>query len=161
MGFFTDLVNDVVTTITGPDIQDGKEPGRIDRLCQALGWTIDERDGNDIYLCFSDQRGECRHGILIVDGDDELAMIVCQSHVCLPTSRLPPEICGYLLNRNHTLVLGAWQVKENDQRNAIFTVGYECLAAGLTPPSFKWICEKIVNEVADFDKKMQGAGLLH
>ena len=66
---------------------------------------------------------------------------------------------GYLLKRNGKPFVG-WQMCVGNNGNVGFAVNYFALAAGLRPEVFKLICETMIQEVHEFDAKMDKAGLL-
>src|SRR5438067_7716273 len=88
----------------------GRQRGRILRLCRDLGWLVDEEDGQTISLHFTDR--EAMGGIrkvCIALGDTELPVFFSLSHAIIP-ARQAEEVAAYLLARCHQMELGGWAV---------------------------------------------------
>jgi len=139
--------------------RDDNERGRIERLCRQLGWSVDERLGNTILLHFNDPLGTIRK-VYIDDGDEGLVSFTVYSFAIMPAQEVPEQVIGYLLRQNSDVSIGAWQVRIDDEGDALCRVAYRALGAGLKADSFKFICESMIGEAAAFDKRMHAAGLL-
>ena len=150
MGFIEGLVNGFVQAVGG---------GRIERLCSELGWSIDERDGDQITLRFKDKITGTRD-VMIGAGDDSLVLFMVFSTAVMPRDEVPDELVGYLLNRNTELGLGAWQASIDKKGNAFLGIKYAALGNGLTAGALKYICQTMVEEATEFDGRMKRAGLL-
>ena len=136
------------------------ERGRIERLCRELGWAVDERDGNDILLHFSNSGGGIRK-VRIAAGDEELVLFSAFSFALIPAANVSTDLMGYLLTRNFSGgAVGAWGVYVADDANVLFLNTYQALGAGLDAPALKFICESLVKEAAAFDGKLRESGLL-
>ena len=133
--------------------------GRIERLCQEVGWGIDERNSDGVVLYFNDPVIRIRK-VMVTEGT-KVMLISTFSGAVVAASRVPVEVMGYLLTRNTQMAAGAWQasVMDNDG-NVKFALAYCALVAGLDATAFKVICEAMVKEVHEFDVKMKVAGLL-
>jgi hypothetical protein len=136
-----------------------RERGRIERLCHENGWDVDARDGEDRYLFFHSPFAEHR-SVVVGRGDEALVVFTAMSFTVLPPQVVPPEVLGYLLQRNEQIGLGAWRVSETDDEKLAFLVSYVAIGCGLTAGLFKHICETINQEANEFDVKMRRAGLL-
>jgi hypothetical protein len=134
--------------------------GRIDRLCRELGWTVDERDGRTVRLHFSGRNGGTRK-VSVVDGDETIVTFVSHSDAVIPAARVAPDVMAYLLRRNlNESGIGNWAMHVDDEDKVMFALIYQPLGGGIDAQAFKYICESLVNEVADFDGKMRSARLL-
>ncbi|HZU34735.1 MAG TPA: hypothetical protein VFA18_02430 [Gemmataceae bacterium] len=136
-----------------------EEYGRVERLCAAIGWTVDERSGNMVALHFKDPLVGTRK-VMVSDGDGPLVVLSAVSHAIHPARLVPEQVAGNLLIRNWNLDIGAWEATVDRDGDAIFRVTYSALGAGLDAHSFKYICERLANEALAFDRSMQAAGLL-
>jgi hypothetical protein len=134
---------------------------RIEGLCRQLGWSIDDRTGDTIILHFTGPDPlEPVRKVFIDNGDEQLVSFTVYSFARMPAEDVPDEIIGYLLRQNTDIVIGAWQVLINKKEEAVFRLVYRALGAGLSAESFKEICASMGGDAAQFDKKMQAAGLL-
>lgn len=143
-------------------LQNGNDSahGRIDRLCGDLGWPVDERDGNTIRLHFTGRNGGIRK-VSVMDGDEPIVTLMSSSEAVISASRVPPDVMAYLLRRNlNGSGIGNWAMQLDDEDDVMFALIYQPLGEGLCPESFKFICESLVKEVADFDHKLREARLL-
>jgi hypothetical protein len=133
--------------------------GRIDRLCQEIGWGVDERTSDGVALYFNDPLVRIRK-VMATEGD-RLVLFQTFSAAVIPAARLPVQVLGYLLSRNTELATCAWQASVNDNNgNLAFALAYCALVEGLDAYAFKNICEVMVKEAYEFDAKMKAAGLL-
>lgn len=137
----------------------GRDRGRIERYCRELGWSVDEREGNMIKLHFKDEMIGIRK-VVIHGGDNAFVGFVVVSHAILPKENVPPEVAGYLLLRNAQITFGKWQLMITDEDEAVFVLQYDALGQGLSAPVMQHICKNMIPEVAEFDRRMQRAGLL-
>jgi hypothetical protein len=134
-------------------------PGRIERLCQELGWSIDERNSEGVALYFNDSVIGVRK-VLVTEGA-KLMLISTFSGAVVPGARVPIEVMGYLLTRNTQLAAAAWQASIMDNCGDVkFALAYCALVEGIDTAAFKVICEAMVREAHEFDVKMRAAGLL-
>jgi len=135
------------------------QTGRIDRLCRQLGWSVNERDGKNTELHFTDALGKTR--LVFIFGDDEpLVTFAVYSFAILPLSKVPEQVLGHLLRQNSELLQPAWQVGVNENDELLFSLRYCALGEGLTAATLKYLCETMLTEVVTFDIKMHKAGLL-
>lgn len=132
--------------------------GRIERLCQQLGWPVDEREGDRIKLYFKDPVTGKRP-VYIRNGDEPLVRFSAYSVTEIPVGQFPDQVLGHMLLQNCQRSLAKWQFLNNDGVAAL-GVSYVALGDGLTAAAMKVICEELVDEVADFDGRMKKAGLL-
>ena len=137
----------------------GEEPGRIDRLCRELGWSIDEREGETVKLFFKDPLVG-RRIVMIHSGDDVLVLFVVYSHAFVPAEKVPNSVAWHLLGRNNVVAMGKWSADEAKDGDAVFALTYTALGEGLTAAALKYICQKMLGEAGEFDQKMQAAGML-
>jgi len=158
MRLVTDLLNSLTGNARNAD-QDGHERGRIERLCRELGWSVAEKDDKKILLNFIDPVAGVRR-IWIHGGDGPLVALMVFSFAIVPAQNVPQQVIGHLLRRNYEIPMGAWSVYVDDEDDAMFTVKYCALGAGLNTPMFKQICEQLIAEAVAFDHKMRQAGLL-
>jgi hypothetical protein len=130
--------------------------GRIEQLCAELGWSVDERDGNAIKLHF--RSGKVR----ISNGNKTLVGFSTHSNAVLPVDRVPADLLAYLLHRNlDDCGMGMWGISvDDDDDDVTFHLYYVALGNGLDAEIFKYICESLIKEVADFDAKLRKGGLL-
>ena len=154
MGFFTELVGDFFNGFQQLQVE---APGRIQQLCRELGWAA-ERDGDTLHLTFN--VGREQRLVSIREGNDSLPLFLCLSMALLPPERVPPNVYGYLLNRNSELAVASWQVIERQDGMASFALCYRALGPGLNAGVFKCICTEMVEEATAFDQKMWQTGLL-
>ena len=133
--------------------------GRIDRLCQEIGWSIDERTSDGVVLYFNDPLVRIRK--VVVTESTRLILLQTFSAATMPAARVPVQVMGYLLSRNTELATCAWQASVNDNSgNVAFALANCALVGGLDAAAFKAICEAMVKEAYEFDVKMKAAGLL-
>lgn len=156
---FEAVINATASAVAKNLLPLAQAAGHSERLCQELGWSIDERNGEGVVLYFNDPTIGVRKG-LVTEGA-KVMLISTFSGAVVPASRVPVEVMGYLLTRNTQLAAGAWQasVMDNDG-NVKFALSYCALVAGLDAAAFKIICEAMVKEAHEFDVKMKVAGLL-
>jgi hypothetical protein len=156
---FEAVVNATASAVAKSLLPQEEVPGRIERLCQELGWSIDERNGEGVVLYFNDPAIGVRK-VLVTEGA-KVMLISTFSAAVIPASRVPIEVIGYLLTRNTQLAAAAWQAAIMDNGgNVKFALAYCALVEGLDTAAFKVICETMVNEAHEFDVKMRAAGLL-
>jgi hypothetical protein len=136
-----------------------QERNRVERLARENGWCVDERDGDDRYLHFKSPLAGVRK-VLVSRGDEALVVFCVLSFASIPGRDLPPEVAGYLLERNAKVVLGGWHMVISDDDRAGFAVKYVALGPGLNAGLFKHICESLNEEAHEFDVKMRKVGLL-
>ncbi len=136
-----------------------QERVRVERLCRENGWSVDERDGDDCCLYFNSSFADVRR-VRIARGDQALVIISVMSFALLPAQNVPPEVLGYMLERNAEIVLGGWRMVVTDEGQLAFMVTYVAMGLGLNAGLFKHICETLNHEAHEFDVKMQRAGLL-
>jgi hypothetical protein len=132
----------------------------VETCCEELGWAIDERpNAHEMCLHFKDPIVGIRK-VLVCFGDREVFVgFTVFSAVCVPAQQVPLNALGYLLKRNGQPFVG-WQMCVGNNGDVGFAVNYFALAAGLRPEVFKLICETLIQEVHEFDAKMDKAGLL-
>ncbi len=139
----------------------GSGRSRVEALCSEIGWSIDERIGNDgIVLHFRDPIIRVRKIIVSCGSGGELIGISTLSEAALDAGRLPPAATAYLLHRNAELMFPAWQMGVGRDENVRFTLAYCAMAQGLSAGFFKTLCETMVGEARAFDEKMRESGLL-
>jgi hypothetical protein len=156
---FEAFINATASAVAKSLLPQAQAPGHIERLCQELGWSIDERNGERVILYFNDPTLGVRK-VLVTEGA-KVMLISTFSGAVVPASRLPVEVLGYLLTRNTQLAGAAWQASVMDNGgNVKFALAYCGLIAGLDATAFKVICEAMVKEAHEFDVKMKAAGLL-
>jgi len=136
-----------------------QERGRIDRLCGEIGWDIDGREDDTIYLDFKSPIAGTRR-MLISRGDEALVNFSVLSFAEVSPRRIPKEVLGYLLERNTEIALGAWDMFVNEDENVLFLCRYTAIGVGLNAGLVKYICETLNQEVHEFDERLQKAGLL-
>lgn len=158
MGIFSEIAAGFVDGLCGNGAQQ-QESGRIERLCAQLGWAIDERDRQKIVLHFKDPLVGIRK-VYISHGNEPLVLFAVYSMAILPADSVPPEISSHLLMQSAELAVGGWQASVTDEGEVLFCIRYVASGVGLTPPLFKFICEKMIRGAGEFDAKMQQAGLL-
>jgi Putative bacterial sensory transduction regulator len=137
----------------------GRSSGRIARLCAEIGWEVDEQEGGTIRLHFKDPLVGLRK-VVINNGDRGLVNFIVMSHAVNKATDVPDQVAGHLLVRNWELLIGTWEATVDEDGDALFCVAYTALGAGLDAEALKYICETMVNEALQFDRKMQAAGLL-
>lgn len=153
------VVNATASAVAKSLLPQGQAAGRIERLCQELGWSIDERNGEGVGLYFNDPTIGVRK-VLVTEGA-KVMLISTFSGAVVPPSRVPAEVLGYLLTRNTQLAAAAWQASVMDNDGQVkFALAYYALIEGLNAAAFKIICEAMVKEAHEFDVKMKAAGLL-
>jgi hypothetical protein len=98
--------------------------------------------------------------VLISHGDESLVLLAAYSFAILSPNEAPHELGGHLLSRNSEMSLGAWQVSLNRNGELMFNVRYVACGGGLTAGLLKFICDGLIRETAEFDRRMAKAGLL-
>jgi hypothetical protein len=138
----------------------GPARGRIDQLCRELGWSVDEREGSVVHLHFNDPAHGIRK-VRIADGDDCVVTFSAHSFAVIPPRKVTGEMLAYLLRRNISgSGLGMWGMYVDERHNVWFNLLYQALGDGLDAEAFKYICQSLATEAADFDGKMREEGLL-
>ncbi len=156
---FEAFLNATASAVAKNLLPQAQASGHIERLCQELGWPIDERNGEGVVLYFNDPTLGVRK-VLVTEGA-KVMLISTFSGAVVPAARLPVEVMGYLLTRNTQLAAAAWQASVMDNGGSVkFALAYCALIAGLDATTFKVICEAMVKEAHEFDVKMKAAGLL-
>ncbi len=163
MGLFQEAVKGFVNGFTAGAAENLRAShagvAAVEQLCRALGWSVDERVGdNGVVLHFNDPLIGIRR-VLVVPGEN-FTVFRTFSDAKFPGSQGQAEIFGYLLKRNHELTGGAWQVWVLSNGNAVFAVEYCAITDGLNAALFKYICQTQVGEAHAFDAKMKAVGLL-
>jgi hypothetical protein len=142
-----------------PQNSEGCEDGRIERLCDELGWSIDARDEGGIYLHFKTSQGV--RAIAVAKGDAAIVTFHTASSATIRARDVPPEILVYLLRRNMgDGGLGMWSMSVDENKEVEFHLFYQPFGDGLTSEALKFICESMLKERLDFDAKLREAGLL-
>jgi hypothetical protein len=141
-----------------PQGQFSRGPAPVERLCQELGWSVDEREGEVILLHFRDPAVGVRK--IAITGGDRMMTFRVWSAATMSARQLPGEIMGHLLVRNWELALCAWHLFDAGNGNAAFALASNMLVAGMDGAVFKHVCETMVKEANAFDVKMKAAGLL-
>jgi hypothetical protein len=156
---FEAVINATASAVVKNLLPQERASGHIERLCQELGWAIDERTSDGVVLYFNDPAIRIRK-IMVTEGA-KVMLISTFSGAVVPASRLPAEVMGYLLTRNTQMAAGAWQASVMDNDGGVkFALAYCALIAGLDATALKVICEAMVKEAHEFDVKMKAAGLL-
>jgi hypothetical protein len=156
---FEAFLNATASAVAKSLLPQAQASGHSERLCQELGWSIDERNGEGVVLYFNDPEIGVRK-VLVTEGA-KVMLISTFSGAAVPASRLPVEVMGYLLTRNTQLAGAAWQASVMENSGSVkFALSYCALIAGLDAAAFKVICEVMVKEAHEFDVKMKAAGLL-
>jgi Putative bacterial sensory transduction regulator len=158
-GFASGFMEEAAHRLVASVGTNGRSSGRIARLCAEIGWDVDEQEGETIRLHFKDPLVG-RRKVSIRNGDGALVGFLVMSHAINKATDVPDQVAGHLLVRNWELAIGTWEATVDDDGDAIFCVEYTALGAGLDSEMFKYICETMVNEALEFDRKMQAAGLL-
>jgi hypothetical protein len=135
--------------------------GLLDQLCQQVGWVVDERDGKGgICLLFNGRNGSVQK-LRIKDSGDEFVCFACYSDAWIPAPQVDRSIMVYLLSQNlRDAPFGGWGMCEDHQGDVNFHVYYPAPRHALDAPTFKFICEALVIEAAEFDDKLREAGRL-
>lgn len=135
-----------------------EQQGQIEQLCDELGWSVDDRSGNSLYLDFKSRYGLRR--VQVVDGDDSIITFCACSSATLRARDIPVEMLVYLLRRNMTGdCVGMWAI-HIDNNNVSFHVIYQPLRYGIDAEMLKHICQSLIRETVDFDDKLREEGLL-
>lgn len=133
----------------------------VEALCSELGWSIDERIGNDgIVLNFRDPIIRLRKVVVSCGAGGDIVGISTLSAAALDENRIPNTAILYLLFRSAELTFPAWQMGVGRDEKVRFTLAYCAMATGLTAGFFKTLCETMVSEARAFDEKMRESGLL-
>jgi hypothetical protein len=134
--------------------------GRIDRLCRELRWSVDEREGNMIRLHFNGPDGATRK-VRIQNGDGTCVTFSAYSEAVVPMKKVSNGVLAYLLRRNlDGSGIGMWGIYVDDDDDVVFVLLYPALGDGLDAAALQQTCNSLLAEVADFDEKMEAAGLL-
>jgi hypothetical protein len=156
---FEAFINATAAAVVKSLLPQAQASWHIARLCQELGWSIDERNGEGVVLYFNDPAIGVRK-VLVTEGA-KVMLISTFSGAVVPASRVPVEVMSYLLTRNTQLAAAAWQASVMDNDGQVkFALAYCALVAGLDATAFKVICEAMVQEAHEFDVKIKAAGLL-
>lgn len=155
---FKTIISTTASAVAKNQLPQEQAAGHIERLCQELGWSINDCNGEGV-LYFRDTTIGVR--TVLVKRGLKFALISTCSEAMLPASRLPAEVMGYLLTRNTQLAMAAWQASVMDNDGQVkFALSYCAFVPGLDAAAFKIICEAMVKEAHEFDVKMKAAGLL-
>jgi hypothetical protein len=140
-----------------PPARGGDSAGLVEGLCHALGWDVDERQGNFIALFFR-VNGEADRRVCVVCGEAVLVFFTLSNADFRPRD-LPPELPAALLRRNDDLFLSAWAMDTEDDEVSL-SCRYCVAPDALTPEFFKRVCLSLVNEVTEFDARLSERGLM-
>lgn len=132
--------------------------GRIQRLCSELGWSIDERNGDNYGLEFSCPAGGKRM-VYIGKGSSALPLFVVNSHVAFNTSDVPDEAFYFAFSGNRESPFGKWEPRESEEEMR-FILTYVALGDGLTAELFKRICLDMVKHAGIFDENLRKRGMV-
>jgi len=149
MGLFGDVVAAV-----GAGVKRGYVQSQVRQFCQRVGWPVEERGENLLWIHIHDPVGFKR---AIVVNCKKFIFLGTFSHVTL--TQAPGEITGHLLTRNDDLLFGKWSVSVDDGEIS-FHLGYMLPPDTLTETMFFAVCEEMAKEAGTFDAQMQQAGLL-
>ena len=134
--------------------------GRIERLCQQLGWNVDDKKGERITLNFN-----CpvigRRPVFILHGDHELVLFAAYSTAIFDSSNVPDVATSFALFQSSQSEVGKWEVSFGDENNELFfRLVYNALGAGLNAAALKFICSGMGKIASDFDARMKREGYL-
>ncbi|HWB08660.1 MAG TPA: hypothetical protein VG826_05530 [Pirellulales bacterium] len=154
MGFMEGFVDGFVRAFN-----EERNDGRIEQLCAALGWAIDERDGDTVGLNFKcPVRG--RRTVYINSGDEALVFFFAPSAMILSQhSEHVNFIAGYALFSNANTRLGKWQASFNKRDDIVLSLTYTALGEGLNAAALKYICSTMSAEASNFDARMKERGI--
>jgi hypothetical protein len=158
-GFANRFVSAAVATLRGGRSLGHAANGLVltERICQELGWSVDERDSDAILLHFTDPVIGIRK-IAISNGEKVMAFAVCSSAIMNPR-QVSAEIMAYLLLRNSRMGGSAWQMFEVSSGNVGFSVAAYMLIDGMNAAMFEFLCETMAKEAHEFDAKVKAAGV--
>jgi hypothetical protein len=168
MGMFKDVMEGFTNGFLSAavdSLRNGRSQGNgsngqalVERMCQELGWPIDERDGTTILLYFKDPILRVRK-VAINTGESVIGFTVLSAATLNPR-QVSAEIMAYLLLCNSKLGGSAWQMFESGNGNAGFSVAAYMLMDGMNSAMFKFLCESMAKAAHEFDAKLNSAGLL-
>lgn len=162
MKLFRDLLHGVASGFVSAAAETtpvGAAGELVETCCHELGWAINERpNAHAMCLHFKDPLVKARY-VLVGFGAGFYVAFTVFSAVCVPPEQVPINALGYLLKRNGQPFIG-WQMCVGETGDVGFALHYFALASGLRPEVFKLICETMLEEVHEFDAKMDKAGLL-
>src|SRR5436309_2634303 len=109
-GFANGFISATAESLRGgyPQSQFHNGTAAIDRFCQELGWSVDEREGQVILLHFNDPVIGRRK--VAITGTDKTMTFRVWSAATMPARQVPAEIMGHLLVRNWELAFCAWHL---------------------------------------------------
>jgi hypothetical protein len=157
---FSDFFDSFGSAFGGLFQNDDAQTPIVPRLCNELGWQIDEVHGQTIGLHFKDNnaiRGIRK--VFIYEGEG-LVSFRTHSHASIPENQIQPEILGHLLLRNYERGIGAWSVHIDNDGDTLFFQDYSTLKGALTANAMQAICSELVTETSEFDAKLRRARLL-
>lgn len=134
--------------------------GRIERCCEQLGWSIDDRKGNRITLDF-----KCplvgKRPLFILNGDEPLVLFSAYSLTIFDSRRVPDKVTSFALWQSSESAMGKWQISLSDDEDELFFIlSYNALGAGLDAAAMKYICGGMANTASEVDAKMKREGYL-
>lgn len=163
MGLISDFMESMASGFASAtaELRSHSDPAvlAVERCCERLGWSIDERpSAKELVLYFKDplirrRKVHLRFGELGI-----YATFNAHSSAWIPAERVPEEVLAYLLERNSNPFV-CWQMCVGDD-GVGFLLSYFAIATGLNENIFKLICETMIEEAHEFDKRMNKAGLI-
>ena len=151
---FTDAVVGIAKAVNA---MNGR--GRIERCCEQLGWSIDDRKGDRITLNFKCPVVGTRP-VFIQGGDEPLVLFAAYSLTIFDARRVPDVATNFALWQSSESSMGKWQISLNDEDELFFALTYNALGAGLDAAALKYICGGMAATASDFDAKMKREGYL-
>jgi hypothetical protein len=128
----------------------------IDRLIRENGWTVDVRHGHAFSLSFNgDAITPTRDVTIVHTPGNALALFFCSCRCRFLASSASPVQLAMFLCRNKAALFARWQITV-EEGEIVAETYYPALAAGLTPPLFKAICNSLLAEVAWVEEAMLG-----
>ncbi|WP_020476163.1 hypothetical protein [Zavarzinella formosa] len=135
------------------------KPGRITgNMCRQLGWTIDEQEGIVSALNFGTPQN--MRQVIVLDSNDVLVTFFCKINTVFSSRSLAGELLFATLRRSAQTKFGKWVLMERREGGYWLQIGYAALAAGLTPPLFRMICEELSVETARMEQFAEEEGFV-
>lgn len=132
--------------------------GRVDQLCNELGWAVNERQADGVLLHFKDATVGVRKAV-ITCGEKVMTFRVWSAASLLPRL-VSGEIMAHLLVRNAELTVGSWHAFKDERGNVGFGLVFNHLINGMTAEMFQHICQTMISAGGDLDAKLSALGLL-
>jgi hypothetical protein len=134
--------------------------GRVEGICDSLGWSVDERHGDTIGLHFRGDEVTPKRAVYVCESEGGTAItFAVPTRTEISEYQMPDDLMPAMMFRNDQVGLGAWAAKEV-RGTVTLILQYVAFAAGVDSTSFQTIINLMLREVAEVEATLERRGLL-